>query len=189
MFRLNQPLDDSIEFDGVTYKLSLAFDNVLDVFDHLEMYADEVGLPDYVLADLLANPEQSDSLTLQQKVDLFIKIIETYVNGDVNEQPVQYDILGNEMAPQPSQNKSLYSFKYDAEYIFASFVDAYGIDLHEEFGRLDWRKFVILFRDLPSETKIKQVIEIRQWEPDKNTAAEEIKRMEELQDIYALPDD
>lgn len=52
-------------------------------------------------------------------------------------------------------------FNQDANAIYASFLQAYGIDLIEERGRLDWRKFVALLAGLPEQTQMAQIIKIR----------------------------
>ena len=54
--------------------------------------------------------------------------------------------------------------KHDGAYIFASFMQAYRIDLIEEIGKLHWKKFNALIVGLPEGTKFVEVIKIRSYE-------------------------
>ena len=80
-------------------------------------------------------------------------------------------------------------FEEDGEYIYASFMQDYHIDLIDEQGRLPWKKFLFLFNGLSSETKIKQVMRIRSMELPKFNGknAEQIQKINELKSYYALP--
>lgn len=80
-------------------------------------------------------------------------------------------------------------FDLDSDYIYASFLQAYGMDLIEEIGRLHWKSFMALFSGLPEGTKMKEVMKIRSAElpsPTKYNYKERINLME-LKSYYALP--
>ena len=70
-----------------------------------------------------------------------------------------------------------------------SFMQDYQIDLIDEQGRLPWKKFLYLFNGLSSDTKIKQVMQIRSMEvPQYNGKnAKQIQQINELKSYYALP--
>ena len=80
-------------------------------------------------------------------------------------------------------------YEKDADIIYASFMHAYGIDLFKERGRLPWWKFVALFHALPENTKIREVIKIRQMDMPAATSRnqKEIQALAELKQYYALP--
>lgn len=80
-------------------------------------------------------------------------------------------------------------FEEDGDYIYASFMQEYGIDLIEQQGKLPWRKFLWLFNGLGSDTKIKQVMHIREMEiPQFNGKNQkQIQEIQELKSYYALP--
>lgn len=80
-------------------------------------------------------------------------------------------------------------FEEDGDYIYASFMQDYGIDLIDQQGRLPWKKFIYLFNGLSSGTKIKQVMQIRSMEVPKYTGknAKQIQEINELKSYYALP--
>lgn len=86
-------------------------------------------------------------------------------------------------------SRRVLDFELDGEYIYASFMQAYGIDLIREQGKLHWKKFFALFDGLPDDTKIKQVMRIRAADlpsPNKYNQ-EEIRNLIELKSYYALP--
>ena len=80
-------------------------------------------------------------------------------------------------------------FEEDGDYIYASFMEDYRIDLIDEQGRLPWKKFLYLFNGLSADTKIKQVMQIRQMELPRYNGknAKEIQEINELKSYYALP--
>lgn len=186
MFQLNRPLLDQIEYEGILYAVDMSFDNILDVFDVLE---DDLSDADKLIAAMTiligvkaAKLSPADCLGLYQVI-----MSNLVANGESISQPV--DLNGDPMPVAGESKGPQFSFKQDAEYIWVSFIQAYHMDLHEEFGRLDWRKFLIMFRDLPSETKFKQVLSIRRWKPHKGDSNEAKKKMRELQAIYRLKSD
>ena len=80
-------------------------------------------------------------------------------------------------------------FERDGDYIYASFMQAYQIDLIDEQGKLPWKKFLYLFNGLPADTKIKQIMRIRQMPvPEYNGKnSKEIQEINEMKSYYALP--
>lgn len=80
----------------------------------------------------------------------------------------------------------LYDYEYDAAALCASFLAAYGIDLHK--ARLHWWSFHDLFLSLPDDTAIRRIMRIRAAKCDGKTPPAERKRIAALQRLYALPD-
>ena len=68
-------------------------------------------------------------------------------------------------------------------------MQEYGIDLIDQQGKLSWKKFMWLFNGLGSDTKIKQVMHIREMEiPQFNGKNQkQIQEIQELKSYYALP--
>lgn len=77
-------------------------------------------------------------------------------------------------------------FETDAPLIVAAFRQAYGIDLTDPGTDMHWHVFLALFRGLPSETLMAQVMGWRTW-----SAADGRRRPEtaarERRDAWALP--
>ena len=80
-------------------------------------------------------------------------------------------------------------FEEDGDYIYASFMQDYGIDLINEQGKLPWKKFLFLFNGLSADTKIKQVMHIREMEIPEYNGKNQKHRQEimELKSYYTLP--
>lgn len=178
--RLNDPLTTSFEYEGTEYDVNLAFDNVLDVFDalkipYLNYYLKAKKCLKYLLGEIEIEEEQI--------IDLWNYIFENFIKVE-DKKPIQYDLSGNPLPPKKDDN--FINLDKDAEYIYSSFKQAYGIDLYEEQGKMHWHKFQSLLNGLPSDTKMQEVIQIRRWKPSKGDSAEQKSQMRELQEIYSL---
>ena len=63
---------------------------------------------------------------------------------------------------QMKEQKPLYSFEEDAPYIYAAFLQQYGIDLNKiESEDLHWWKFSALFQSLGEDMKISKIMYYR----------------------------
>ncbi len=179
--KLNNPLITPIEFEGVEYSLDLAFDNVLDLFDVL----DDKALYDHekvmICLRLLLDEQKTE-----QPFELWEYIYTNYIIQEVKE-PIKYDLLGN---PMPVENEEesdeSYDIEQDAEYIYASFRQAYNINLFDEQGKMQWIEFKALLNGLPSNTILQKIIQIRNWKPSKHDSADTKENMEKLQNVYRL---
>lgn len=85
-----------------------------------------------------------------------------------------------------NDSANAYSFEYDAEYIFADFRRFYGIDL--QTCDMHWYSFYALFKGLPDESRIKDIIYIRTVKLSKIKDKAERARLRKLKELYALPD-
>ena len=190
MFSLYEELKDEYEVNGEKHKVNVSFDNILSLIDMLKekKLSDRLKL-DFAIKMLFGKKTKLIELEVEQQLDIFNSAFEKYVMQGQVENTVKYDRQGNEMPSYVADTKQKYSLKYDAEYIYASFVQAYGIDLIECQGKLHWFKFKALLSGLPEGTKFEQVMSIRAWKkPSKSKNAHETQ-MKKLQEIYALPDD
>lgn len=177
--KLNDPLIDSFEFEGVVYPIDLSFNKVLDVFDVLR---DDV-LSDYekaaVIVELLTGFETEDVALV---VNLWVYIKETFLS--MVGETVQYDLAGNPMpVVEEEYQERLFDFVADAEYIYASFLQAYGINLFAMQNRLSWVEFRALFNALPDDTIMQHIMRIRAW---KESDGGNKQKMRELQAKYRL---
>lgn len=174
MFSLAYEFDDSIEIDGFKGSVDMSFDNILRLFDLLaDTSINNVSKLDTALEMLLSASFLCD---YQLRSDIFQGILQEFV---LKEKPT----LGS---GSEKESKQYYSLIEDADFIFASFMQDYGIDLFDYQGKMHWHKFKALLAGLREDTKFKKVIDIRMWEPTKDTGAEEKRNMEELQRTYAL---
>lgn len=190
MLDLSRKLTDTLVIDDEEYALDLSFDNVLRLF---EMWRDE-DVPEYVKPHFgirILTGENLEDFTVEEMSEVFNEVFEEHISlSTVEDNHVEYDLAGNPMkttASNGKQEQAPYDIRYDGDYIYASFLQAYGIDLFDVQGKLHWKKFNALLSGLPEGTKFMEVIKIRKWKPQKGDSAEYKEEMRRLQKDYALP--
>lgn len=192
MLDLSRKLTDTLVIDDEEFPLNLSFDNVLRLF---EMWRDE-DVPEFVkphFAVRILTGETLEDFTVEEMSEVFNEVFEEHISlSTVEDNHVEYDLAGNPMkttASNGKQEQAPYDIRYDGDYIYASFLQAYGIDLFDVQGVLHWKKFNALLSGLPEGTKFMEVIKIRKWKPQKGDSAEYKEEMRRLQKDYALPND
>ena len=190
MLDLSRKLTDTLVIDDEEFPLNLSFDNVLRLF---EMWRDE-DVPEFVKPHFgirILTGETLEDFTVEEMSEVFNEVFEEHISlSTVEDNHVEYDLAGNPMkttASNSGQEKAPYDIRYDGDYIYASFLQAYGIDLFDVQGKLHWKKFNALLSGLPEGTKFMEVIKIRKWKPQKGDSAEYKEEMRRLQKDYALP--
>lgn len=178
--RLNDPLITFFEFENNEYHINLAFDIVLDVYDVLadtELYTIEKLS---ICLDLLLGEREFENENI---ADLWKYIYSNFIEiGNV--QKPRYDVAGNLLPAK--HNKQYIDIEKDANYIFASFLQAYKINLLNEQGGLSWVEFHALLQALPEDTILQKIVSIRRWKPSKHESREYKSHMKKLQKQYFL---
>ena len=85
------------------------------------------------------------------------------------------------------KQKQIYSYEFDADYIYSAFLQQYKIDLNS-IKYMHWWKFKALFEGLTDETQIVKIMGYRAIDLGQLKDKEEKKRYKKLQKLYALPD-
>lgn len=190
MLDISRKLTDKLVIDDEEFPLNLSFDNVLRLF---EMWRDE-DVPEFVKPHFgirILTGETLEDFTVEEMSEVFNEVFEEHISlSTVEDNHVEYDLAGNPMkttASNGKQEQAPYDIRYDGDYIYASFLQAYGIDLFDVQGKLHWKKFNALLSGLPEGTKFMEVIKIRKWKPQKGDSAEYKEEMRKLQKDYALP--
>lgn len=167
----------SLYFEGKRIKVNPSFDTVLDI---QKMYG-EKELTDFEKAEtalhmLVLSKRYIRSMSKENMVRLLSEIYLKCVNVE-------------QRKSIKKQSQPVLDFELDAEYIYASFMSDYQIDLVEQQGKLSWRKFIYLFQGLTDKCKIKEVMRIRSMELPKPTRhnQKDIQNILELKAYYALP--
>ena len=160
----------SVMIEGQEYEIDADFRNCIR-FEQLMFDPDIQDDLRGVLALNLFYPE------IPQNVQAaFEHILRLYSAGQGQE---QRKASGN------SQQKRIYSFERDSEYIFAAFMADYRIDLNDvEF--LHWWKFRALFTGLKPDNLICKIMDYRAADLSK-LKGEERKFYQKMQKQYALP--
>lgn len=172
---LTEYRQDSIWYGGKEYLLDLAYDSVLNV---QRLFKDEMLSDlDHIEGALeIFCRNKTGHLKPAQKAELLTEIITQHIHI-------------KKRRPIHSIERRAFDFELDGEYIYASFMQAYGIDLIDQQGKLSWRKFIALFEGLPSDTKIKEIMRIRLSDPPVPNQEnwKECRQFSELQSYYQLP--
>ncbi|MGT2800833.1 Gp15 family bacteriophage protein [Streptococcus marmotae] len=188
MLDLSKKLKDELVIEDRVYALDLSFNKILLLF---EMLQDE-DIPDFVkphFALRMLTGVKFDELSVEEAVLVFQAVFEEHIQvRDSRRQAEMYDLAGNVLPSQliEEEEKPLFNIKQDTDYIYASFLQAYGIDLIDVQGKLHWKKFNALLSGLPKDTKFAEVMKIRSWRPQEGESKEYQSRMRALQEEYAL---
>lgn len=192
MFDISRPISNELVHREKVYPLFLSFDNVLRVF---EMWQDDdiedVEKPYFAMV-FLTGSHDFTGYSFEEVAEVYEYVFDNFIKvKNPREQTPRYDLEGNVLPTQKDDEEEddspPFSFKYDGEYIFSSFLQAYGLDLIKEQGRLSWQKFNALLTGLPETTKLAKVMEIRSWKPSDSKDKKERERMRKLQKYYAIP--
>ncbi|EAE7933031.1 hypothetical protein I7S98_000827 [Listeria monocytogenes] len=201
MLSLAFGVNDIYEYKGKEYKLDLAFDNVLRVIDLTEdnslsdVFRANLAI-DVLFADDMPWPrssEEDEYANIEEKSLVLIDIFTNYIVKE-NDDGLLYDIDGNKMPSATNNNDNAeeiasYSLTQDADYIYASFLQDYNIDLLDSRGKMHWYKFRALLESLRDDTTIKTIIGIRQAElPSGKGTEKERNELIKLKNRYKLKD-
>lgn len=168
--------ENIVVFKGKRYRVNVAFDNVLLVY---KLYDEKILQPSdkikQALKILTRNPLKVWLLSDLEKIELLDQITKEKINLPKR--------------PQIGPPRKLMDFEADSDYIYASFKQAYGMDLIKERGKLGWKNFCKLLDGLPDKTKLKEVMRIRAMEVPEPTKYNQKERQNimELKAYYALP--
>ena len=136
MANVFDPRPDSVELNGITYQLTLSYDRVLIAFDTLD---------DTMLSD-------------DQKFKLICELLSTKVPRTFS---AQIELVKAIFAlfPKSDGGEKTIDFHQDAALIRSAFFRTYGIDLTVQ--KIHWFLFAELLADLPRDTALMRVIDIR----------------------------
>lgn len=184
---LAYPLDDTVEIDGKIYELDMSFNNILILFDLLQdKTIDDVtkvkkGL--FLLID-----DELEEYDIEERAKIFVEIFKNAVGESKKKQLVDLD--GNPMPDISEDDKKAFDLAQDAEYIYASFMHTYQIDLFEMQGKLHWKKFKALLNGLSEDSIFSRVVGIRTAElPSGKGMQKERERLRKLKQKFALEED
>lgn len=164
----------AIKFDGETYQINLAFDNVIK---YLELVEDDSENKELEALKLFFGDQE---IPLDPDfIESSFKLINETITKSAYQGSSSKDWSMN-IAPQ-----HIYSYEQDADAIYSSFMMQYHIDLLKERGKMHWCVFRALFDGLSEDTPIQRIIELRQKNltdvPD-----EQRGKVMQLQQYYAL---
>jgi len=159
VFSIQYLTNDNYRIADREYKINASFDNILRLLDLF----DDRTTPDYMKIDIALQMLLDDPLEHLEyavKYKIVSNILKRYLD---NEQEVLIDIAGNVIDLPTPDKEQVIDFNVDAELIYSAFMQAYGIDLIDEQGKLHWLKFRALLHGLPTETRLMEIIGYRSW--------------------------
>lgn len=196
MLDLSRKLTDELVLDEDVYPMNISFNKVLKVIELINDDDIEELYKPYLALQIFTDVDFTQALTPEQATAIFKMIFEEHIRViPAKDTAPVLDLAGNPIKSkirsksQSEGTKRLFSLKYDAEYIYSSFLQAYGIDLIDAQNSLHWKKFNALLNGLPSDTKFAEVLKIRSYRPQKGDSKQYKESMRELKKEYALPDD
>ena len=86
-----------------------------------------------------------------------------------------------------NKQKQIYSYEFDAEYIYSAFMEQYKIDLNS-IKYLHWWKFKALFLSLNEEVLFSKIMKYRAMNINTIKDKDMKKFYKKMKKIYALPD-
>ena len=184
---LAYPLVDTVVIDEKTYELDMSFNNILILFDLLQdKTIDDVTKVKKGLFLLIE--DELEEYDIEERAKIFVEIFKNAVGESKKKQLVDLD--GNPMPDISEDDKKAFDLAQDAEYIYASFMHTYGIDLFEQQGKLHWKKFKALLNGLSEDSIFSRVVGIRTAElPTGKGMQKERERLRKLKQKFALEED
>ena len=165
-------LPETVEIGGVDYRINSDFRTSI-LFEML-VTDEELEAKDKVIPALrLYYPEIPPDIG--EAVD---KILWFYRCGKKEKKTSE---SGEGAPPEP-----VYSFDYDDDYIYAAFLEQYGIDL-QDVENLHWWKFRALFKGLMDDTEFVKIMGYRSIKISNSMSKEQRKFYNEMKRIHALP--
>lgn len=95
--------------------------------------------------------------------------------------------VDKEVKKSNSKEKQIYSYEFDAEYIYSAFMEQYNIDLNS-ISYLHWWKFKALFNSLNENVLFSKIMGYRAMNIGQIKDKEMKKHYKKMQKLYALPD-
>ena len=134
-------------------------------------FSKEITKKDTNITNILGVVQNVTLLDFFKNQDEFIsKLLEFYTNE--NSTPNM----------ESNDRTKVIDYIQDGEYIVGSFMSAYGIDLTT--CDMHWHMFVVLFRCLSEDPKIKQIISMRSYRKDNTSYDTQCRK---LKTAWALP--
>lgn len=173
---LIDPLPETVEVEGREYSVNSDFRTAM-LFELL-MFDDSVDPKTKIIQTLrLFYPVIPDNLEAATEMILWF-----YSCGRHKPKSSKDDESNQAQTPQKER---CYDFDADAAYIYAAFMDQYGIDLTET--DMHWWKFNALFVALKSDNEICRIMEYRSVDLSKIKNKKERARLANLKARFALP--
>lgn len=140
---------------------------------------------------MMQDSEMSNSEKLEATLELYYRNTPSNLEEAINK-AIWFYKCGKEDTKQTAnvnmnRQKQIYSYEYDAEYIYSAFLSQYRIDLQDIDG-LHWWKFKAMFQGLNESNEIVKIMGYRALDLSKIKDKEQKAHYRKLKNLYRLPD-
>ena len=166
--RFDRSLPESVTIGGVEYQINSGFRASIQFEILVQEEAEEDQLLEQMLEIYYGDQIPPDIFQAVEKALWF------YAGGSLDQ--------NNTNQRERSQP---YSFEYDWDYIYAAFLEQYGVDLYET--ELHWWKFKAMFAALNDKVKFSEIIGYRTVKIDSKMSKSQKEFYKKMKKVYALP--
>ncbi|WP_419749300.1 bacteriophage Gp15 family protein [Terrisporobacter petrolearius] len=137
---------------------------------------------------------QDGSIGEKDKILMALELYYSKIPVNINEaieQMLWFYRCGKDITKSKGNGKGksitqIYSFEYDDDYIYAAFMDQYGIDL-QDIEYIHWWKFKALFKSLKEDNEIVKVMSYRSADLSKIKDKEQKSNYKYMKELYKIP--
>lgn len=179
---LIDPLPECVKLGGEEYPIHTGFRTSI----LFELMMEDYTIPEeqkVLKAIELYYPERPPVRLINESVDGLL----WFYRAGKNDQNINRN-TSDESSDESSENrvKRIYSFEYDDEYIYAAFLEQYGVDL-EEIQDLHWWKFKAMFKSLRDDCQFCKIMGYRSMKITNKMTKEQKAFYRRMKAAYALP--
>lgn len=186
MISLTKPLPWDWKCQGKSYRVNLAFDNVLRWYELLDREDKDDSEKGVIGWHMFVNADEVgpvDRLRALEWINQYISQQSYRDSSDdetTSENGQEITAVVNSGTPE-----EYFSYVQDAPAIWSSIRAFYGVDLEDELGKLHWYKFRAMLDGLPSSSYFMRIVGIRQRSRE-GLDGKELANLVELQNYYVL---
>jgi hypothetical protein len=137
---------------------------------------------------------QDNSVGEEDKILFALQLYYPVVPQNINEaieQMLWFYRCGKDVSKSKGNGKGksatqIYSFEHDDDYIYAAFMDQYGIDL-QDISYLHWWKFKAMFKALKEDNEIVKIMGYRSTDLSKIKDKEQKAYYKKMKELYKIP--
>lgn len=137
---------------------------------------------------LMQDKELTDNQRIIKALELYYPVCPKNINQAIDWMLWFYrcgkDITTSKGAGK-GKSAQIYSFDFDDDYIYAAFMDQYGVDLQDV--NLHWWKFKAMFKALKEDNELVKIMGYRAMDLSKIKDKEQKSHYKNMKELYKIP--
>lgn len=137
---------------------------------------------------------QDNTIVEEEKIFMALELYYPIIPKNIKEaieQMLWFYRCGKEVTSAKGNSKGsritqIYSFEHDDDYIYAAFMDQYGIDL-QDIEYLHWWKFKAMFKALKEGNEIVKIMGYRSMDLSQIKDKEQKAYYKKMKELYEIP--